>query len=184
MKGKLLIVSFILCVLALDCNAQSVFSCKEGHVSFFSEAPLENIEAHSNSVNSFLNVSSKEIAFIISIRGFKFAKSLMQEHFNEKFMESDKYPNATFSGKINEAIDFGKDGTYMATSTGKLKIHGVEKEVTLSGTLVLAKKEIKLSSEFKVAIKDYNITIPKLLFQNIADTVLVKMNVNYIPYQK
>ncbi len=184
MKKKLLVIGFILFVLVVTGNAQSVFSCKEGQVSFFSEALLENIEAHSTGVNSFLNVSTKEVAFIIPIRGFKFAKSLMQEHFNEKFMESDKYPNATFSGKINEAVEFSKDGTYTTTSIGKLKIHGVEKEVTLSGTLVVIKKEIKLSSEFYVAIKDYNITIPKLLFQNIADTVLVKMNVNYIPYQK
>jgi hypothetical protein len=181
---KISTVIFILFITVVVCEAQPVFSCKEGQVSFFSEAPLENIEAHSNGVNSFLNVSTKEVAFIISIRGFKFAKSLMQEHFNEKYMESDKYPNATFRGKINEDVDFTKDGTYPVTSTGKMNIHGVEKEVTHKGTLTIKKKEINLTSEFNVAIKDYNITIPKLLFQNIADTILVKMNANYLPYQK
>ena len=184
MKKKLFILAFIFFVKTATCTAQSVYSCKEGHVSFFSEAPLENIEAHSRGVNSFLNIATKEVAFIISIRGFKFQKALMQEHFNEKYMESDKYPNASYKGKINEDIDFTKDGTYPVTSTGKMTIHGVEKEITHTGVLTVKKKEINLKSEFHVAIKDYNITIPKLLFQNIADTVLVKMEANYIPYQK
>jgi hypothetical protein len=175
---------FLFIMVAFICQAQSIFTCKEGKVSFFSEAPMENIEAHSTSVNSFLNTSTKEVAFIISIRGFRFAKSLMQEHFNEKYLESDKYPNATFKGKINEEVDFTKDGIYLVTSTGKMNIHGVEKQITHTGKLTVKKNEINLVSDFDVAIKDYNITIPKLLFQNIADTVRVKMDVNYIPYQK
>ncbi len=184
MKKKLLVVVFIFFVPAATCIAQSVYSCKEGQVSFFSEAPLENIEAHNGGVNSFLNVATREIAFIIPIRGFRFQKALMQEHFNEKYLESDKYPNATYKGKINEEIDFSKDGTHAVTSNGKMSIHGVERDVVHKGTLVIKKKEINLSSEFIVAIKDYNISIPKLLFQNIADTIQVKMNANYLPYQK
>jgi hypothetical protein len=184
MKKKRWILTFIFLVNVAMGYSQPVFKAVSGEASFFSEAPLENIEAHSKGVNSFLNTSTQEVAFIISIRGFRFAKSLMQEHFNEKYMESDKYPNATFKGKINGDVDLTKDGTYPVTSTGKLSIHGVEKEVTHSGTLVVSKKEITLTSEFNCAVKDYNISIPKLLFQNIADTVLVKINVTYTPYQK
>lgn len=164
--------------------AQQIYTCKQGEISFFSEAPLENIEAHSKSINSFLNIATKEIAFIVPIRGFKFAKALMQEHFNEKYMESDKYPNATYQGKINGDADLTKNGTYEVTSKGKIMIHGVENEIMQSGTMTVKNNEIALSCNFMVAIKNYNITIPKLLFQNIADTINIKMNVGYVPLQK
>ena len=175
---------FFLMMPALSCLAQQVYSCKQGTASFFSEALLENIEAHSNSINSFLNLSTKEIAFIIPMRGFKFEKSLMQEHFNEKYIESDKFPNATYTGKINGEINMKANGTYQVTSTGTLTIHGVEKKVTQSGTMTIATNEMHLASQFLIAINDFDIKIPKLLFQNIADTVLVKLQVAYQPFQK
>lgn len=178
-------IAFILVLLfALPCHSQNVYSAKQGDVSFFSEAPLENIEAHSKNINSFINVATKEIAFIISIRGFKFQKSLMQEHFNEKYLESDKFPNATFQGKITGNADLTVNGTYPLTASGKMIIHGVEKSITQTGTVVVNNNTLSMTTEFPLAIHDYNITIPKLMFQNIADTVHVKLNVDYIPFQK
>ncbi len=182
MKKHFLFI-FCLCPFFV-CHAQRIYTCKQGEISFFSEAPLENIEAHSKNINSFLNIATKEIAFVIPIRGFKFAKALMQEHFNEKYMESDKYPNVTYQGIVNGETDLTGNGTYPVTSKGKFKIHGVEKDITQTGTITVKNNEINISCNFTVAIKDYNITIPKLLFQNIADTVLVKMSADYIPLQK
>jgi len=161
-----------------------VFTAKKGTITFFSEAPLENIDATNYSIQSILNISNNTVAFIVPIRGFKFKKDLMEEHFNEKYMESDKFPNATYSGKINEEIAFDKNGTYPATSTGKLTIHGVEKTITQPGTITVNNGDITLESSFRIAVKDYGIEIPKLVFENIADTVLVKINVAYQPYKK
>ena len=159
MMKKYIAIIFLLIVVTV-CRAQQVYSCKQGNVSFFSESPLENIEAHSNSINSFLNTSTKDIAFILPMRGFKFAKSLMQEHFNEKYIESDKYPNATYQGKINEEINVNANGTFELTSSGKLTIHGVEREVALSGTLTIKNNELNLASRFTIAINEYCIGKP------------------------
>ena len=178
------IFSLLLTCASIQLSSAQVYTAKSGSASFFSEAPLENIEATSNSVQSILNTSAKTVAFIISIRSFRFEKDLMQEHFNEKYLESDKFPNATYSGKINEELDFSKDGTYNVTSTGKIVMHGQEKEITVPGTFSVTNGEATLQSNFPLAVADFKIEIPQLLFQNIADTVAVKVNVTYQPYKK
>lgn len=175
---------FLLFCSAIHVTGQQVFIEKAGTVTFYSEAPLENIEAVHSGVNAILNTSTNEVAFIISIRGFKFAKELMQEHFNEKYMESDQYPKATYKCIILDTMNWSVPGTYTVTSAGTFNLHGVEKEITEKGTFTISAGKINLQSEFKIAIADYNISIPKLLFQNIADTVLVKLNVNFEPFVK
>jgi len=181
--NKKILLQLILLFTAAFCKGQ-VYTAKSGTASFYSEAPMENIEATSSSVQSILNTTTKNVAFIISIRSFQFKKDLMQEHFNEKYMESDKFPNATFSGKVNEDLDLSKDGTYNVTSTGKMTMHGQEKDITVPGTFTVKNGETSLQSNFPLAVADFKIEIPQLLFQNIADTVAVKVNVNYIPYKK
>ncbi len=169
------------CVIQLMAQ---VYTAKSGTATFFSEAPLENIEATSTSVQSILNTSTKNVAFIISIRSFRFRKDLMQEHFNEKYLESDKYPNATYSGIITGDFDLNKDGTYEVTSAGKIAMHGQEKEITTPGIFTVKNGEATLQSNFPLAVNDFNIEIPQLLFQNIADTVAVKVNITYQPFKK
>jgi hypothetical protein len=161
-----------------------LYSCKEGNVSFFSEAPLENIDAVNKNINSFLNLATDEVIFLVPIRGFDFDKDLMEEHFNEKYMESDKYPNATFRGKINEKGQAAKPGIHNVTVTGKLTMHGVEKEITVPGNIITAEDTIKVRCLFNIALKDYKITVPKLVFQNIGETVAVKINSAYTIYKK
>jgi len=176
--GTLLIVFYF-----STCKAQ-LYSCKEGNVSFFSEAPIENIDATNYNINSFLNFSTGEVIFLLPIKGFKFSKDLMEEHFNEKYLESDKYPNATFRGIINEKDEVLKIGIHNVTVKGKLTIHGVENELTVPGVVITADDTIKIRSLFSIAVKEYKIKIPKLVFQNIADTVTVKVNANYTIYKK
>ncbi len=176
---------FLLTVLCWQFSqAQSIFIEKSGTASFYSEAPLENIEAIHSSVNAILNILTNEVAFIVTIRGFKFEKELMQEHFNEKYLESDKYPKATYKCNIIDSIKWDVPGTYEVGSTGTLSLHGVDKEISEKGTFTIVGNKINLKSEFKIAIADYNISIPKLLFQNIADTVLVKLDCNFEPFKK
>ena len=108
----------------------------------------------------------------------------MQEHFNENYMESAKYPNAKFSGKINEKVDYTKNGEYKVTCTGTLTIHGVAQPTTISGTLKINEGKVHLDSKFAVKLKDFKIEVPKLVFQNIAESIDVTMTATYSPYVK
>ncbi len=181
MKNIFLLLIFLYGFYA---NGQPVFMDKSGRVSFYSEAPLENIEAVNKGMNSILNTSTNEVAFIVPIRGFKFAKELMQEHFNEKYLESDKYPQATFKCTLLDTVNWAVAGNYTVSCKGIFTLHGIEKEITEKGTFTVDGKHIHLESEFQIAIAEYGITIPKLLFQNIADTVLVKLQSNFEPFKK
>ncbi|MBI4930628.1 MAG: YceI family protein [Bacteroidetes bacterium] len=150
-----------------------IYIGKTCEVSFFSDGPIEDIAATSKSAQVILNSAKNEIAIKVTIKGFDFEKKLMQEHFNEKYMESDKYPYATFTGKINDTIDYMKEGVYKVTVGGKLNLHGVEKERTIQGTLTIKGEEITIDSKFMVALKEHNIEIPTLVAQNIAEIVEV-----------
>ena len=176
---------FILFVFAFNpiVLSQDIYICKDGEMSFFSEAPLEDIDATTTKTVSALNVKTRKIVFKVSIKSFQFKKSMMQEHFNEKknFMHSSKYPYASFNGQIIDEVDLTQDGTYEVTVQGKLTIKGVEQERKINAVLVVNNGAINGKAEFVVKVEDYNIKIPKLLFKNIAEEVLVKINVNYKP---
>jgi polyisoprenoid-binding protein YceI len=148
----------------------------------YSEAPLENIEAISVKGNAVLNTNTSEIQFVIPISSFQFKKSLMQEHFNENYMESDKYPSAKFKGKINQTVDYTKDGDYPVTVSGELDVHGVKRQRTIAGNLKVADKKISVSSKFDVLVKDHKIKIPQLLYMNIAETIQVTITGTFISY--
>jgi hypothetical protein len=165
-------------------NAQSLFMVEKGVVSFYSYAPLEDIKAESRQVNGMINTQTGEVAFIIPMRSFHFAKALMEEHFNEKYIESDKYPQATFKGKIVEPIDMSKKGKQQLSVSGIMTIHGQEKNIQEKGELEVNNDKLTLTTEFYLAIKNYNITVPTLLIKNIADTVQVKLKADYVPYKK
>lgn len=155
------------------------YSAVASEISFYSEAPLEKIQAVNKEGKSVLNLATGEIAFVIPIRGFHFAKALMEEHFNENYLESDKYKIATFKAKTGEKIDVTKDGEYDATVTGKMNIHGVEKEYTLSGKIKVSGGKISIDSKFNVRIADHKIEIPQLVVQNIAEVVEVTVHFDY-----
>lgn len=161
-----------------------VYKSSEGIVSFFSVAPIENIDATSNDIVSLINTSTNEIVFRVPISTFQFKKKKMQTDFNENFMESEKYPDAAYKGKINKKIDWAKNGTYKITSKGKLTIHGVENERTDTATVSIKNGKITMKGEFKVRVADHNIKIPKLLFEKIAEVVTVKFNMSYSPYKE
>ncbi len=178
------IVLIFLFLLISNAKAQTVFLADSGDITFYSYALVEDIKATCNQVNSIYNTVTGEIAFMIPIRSFHFEKSLMQQHFNEKYMESDKYPHATFKGVVKDKIDITQPGKYSISAKGILTIHGKEKEVTETGELEVGKNTITIYSRFFAALEDYNIKKPQLLFNNIADTIEVKMKAYYKPYIK
>lgn len=180
MKKLLFLVALASFTTAVQ--AQDVYSCKGAQISFFSETALENIEAKSNNGVSILTLSKSDILFTVQIKSFVFDKQLMQEHFNENYMESDKFSAATFKGKINEPIDLTKDGEYKITATGKLTVHGVDQTRTIPGTFKVKNGIINLYSQFNIACKDHDIKIPTVVSQKIAEAVQVTLNAEYKPF--
>jgi hypothetical protein len=162
--------------------AQTYFT-KNGKISFFSKTTLENIDAANNQAVSVINSNTGNIAFSVLISGFIFKKALMQEHFNENYLESSKYPKATFNGKITDLtkINFTKDGVYNVSVTGDLLMHGVAQKATTAATITVSGKKLTANSVFTVLVGDYNISIPKLVEDNISKTIQIKVDCKYDP---
>ncbi|MBA3970783.1 MAG: YceI family protein [Bacteroidetes bacterium] len=161
-----------------------IFMAKSCEVSFFSASPLENIEAINKAAKPLVNAATNDVQIKIVNTAFIFEKPLMQEHFNENYMESEKFPNTIFKGKINEKIDWTKDGEHKVTVTGKMSMHGVDKEITFDGLITMKGGEMTIASKFKVHVADYKIKVPSLYVQNIAEDVDVKINAVLVPYKK
>ena len=161
--------------------AQTIYMTRNGQVSFFSKTPMENIDAINNEVSSMINTGTGEIVFAVLVKSFRFEKALMEEHFNENYMESNKFPKSTFQGKISNlaAIDFSKEGTYPATVEGELSMHGVKQHVTATGTIAIAKEGVSVTSDMAVKLADYKIERPALVAEKIAETIDVKINCQY-----
>ena len=157
------------------------FTSKEVKVRFFSSTPIEDIRAASDKGVAVLISKTGKIAFQVPIKSFEFAKGLMQEHFNENYMESDIYPYAKFDGKINQEIDFTKDGEYNVSATGALLIHGVTKQRTIPGTIKVKDGHVQILSGFEVACADHKIKIPKLVFTKIAEVIKVNVDATLNP---
>jgi hypothetical protein len=173
---RLLIIFIFTCSFV---SAQGIYKSVSSEISFFSEAPLENIHAINKEGKSLINTSNNEIAVIVAIRGFKFEKNLMEEHFNENYMESDKYKTSVFKGKINEQIDFTKEGEYPVTATGVLEMHGVKKDLTIAGTLTIKGGQLFLTTKFDVKLEEHKIKVPKAVIKNIAETIEVTAHITY-----
>ena len=158
------------------------YMTRTGKVSFYSATPLEKIEAVNNQVASIVDAKSGEVIFQVPVKSFKFDRVLMEEHFNENYMESDKHPKSDFKGKLADIgnVNFSKDGSYKVTAAGKMTMHGVTKDVNIPGTIEVKGKTIVLNAVFKVIPGDYNIKIPNLVKDKIAKEmeVTVKTELN------
>lgn len=161
--------------------AQEKYFTRDGKVSFYSKAPVENIEAHNNAATSVLDTETGRMEYEVLIKNFLFEKSLMQEHFNENYMESDKYPKSTFKGQIvnTDEVNFQKDGTYPVNVKGKLTIHGVTNPLKTDGKIFIEDGEISAEASFKVTVADYEIEIPAVVRDNIAKVVRVDVEFDY-----
>jgi hypothetical protein len=179
MKRKIVLAIFGL-LTGFMAEAQ-LYSTQKGKVSFFSKTPMENIDAECNSVLCVLNANTREMAFIMVNTDFKFQNKLMEEHFNEKYIESEKFPKSSFKGKINEAIDLSKDGEHKVTVSGKLNIHGVELDRTIPGTVTVKGGNIQMTSSFAVKNADHRIEIPTIVTSKIAEAIDVSVDVVLMP---
>jgi YceI-like domain len=160
-------------------SAQKIFT-KNGAITFFSKSPLENIKAVNNQVACVLENATGTLQFSVLIKGFHFEKALMEEHFNETYLESDKFPKSTFKGTVADigAINFTKDGSYIVAVTGNLTIHGVTKNVTANGNIVIKNLKPNISAKFIIKLADYDIKIPSLQKNNISETIEITVSCN------
>lgn len=184
MKYFLITAVFVLCHFFSTAYAQK-YRLSSSEVSFFSDAPMEDIEAFNQDSKSIFDASTGEIAFVVPIKSFEFEKSLMQEHFNENYLESDKYPHAKFEGKL-QGYEAGKSqrggAPQEVTARGQLTIHGVTHEVEVPGTIDTNGSGVEMKATFPIKVADYDIDIPKIVFYNIAEEVEVRVNFQYQPY--
>ncbi len=161
-----------------------IYIAKTCEISFFSKTAVEDIAAVNKSTKPMLNTATGDIQMKIAMTGFVFEKPLMQEHFNENYVESEKFPVATFKGKINEKVDYTKDGDYKVTVTGKLNLHGVEKDRTIDGLVSVKGAVISISSSFKIKFADHNVVIPRLYSGIIPEDTDVKLDATLEPFKK
>lgn len=157
---------------------------KNGHIGFFSHTSMEDIQAENESVVSVIDAIKGKIEFKVPVNAFLFRKKLMQEHFNENYMESDKYPDAKFSGVIdnNADVNYSVNGKYNVTSSGKLTMHGVTRDVVAKGSITVNGQTLIVESEFLVNPEDYKISIPGAVRNKIAEEIKITVNCKYQPY--
>jgi polyisoprenoid-binding protein YceI len=166
--------------LSIAASAQKIYT-KNGSISFFSKSSLENITADNNQVMSVLNLQTGELQYSVIIKSFRFKKALMEEHFNDNYLESNKYPKASFKGNISnfKNINLNKDGSFPIQVLGELTMHGISNKVSAQGSLVVKSGIPNLSGKLSVKLVDYKIEVPKLVKDNIAEVIEITVTCTY-----
>lgn len=171
MKNYMLVI--VLSLVAHNAISQ-IYAGSEGTVTFVSEAPLETIKATSNILKGAIDPSQNTFAFSVEIASFEgFNSALQRTHFNENYLESSRYPTASFSGEIIEEVDWQAEQVYAVRAKGILRVHGVEQERIIKGTLTITADRIDIASEFTVLLSEHRISIPKIVAQKISKEINV-----------
>ena len=161
-------------------EAQAVYRTQEAVVHFKSDAPLELIEAKSSQLKGVINADERTFAFSVKMSSFEgFNSPLQREHFNENYMDSRRFPTATFSGKVIEDVDLTQPGAYTVRAKGKLVIHGVERERIIKSTVISDGESLEVVSTFSVLLEEHRITIPKVVYQKIAEEIEVELEARF-----
>lgn len=161
-----------------------VFSTKAGKAHFFSDTPVEDIEATTNKAEAAFLPSSGQVSARIQVNTFTFESALMQRHFNENYLETDKYPYATLEGKLADLTGTA-DGSSSHTLKAKLTLHGVAKEYSIPVQIdIKGGVPVHAKGKFPVRLADHNIEIPKIVFQNIAEVIDVDVDFPLEPKKK
>ena len=179
-SGFILILSFVF----LAANSQK-YMTKNGFIGFYSHTSMEDIKADNNQVAGVLDISTGEMVFQALIKSFHFDRALMEEHFNENYMESDKIPKSSFKGKITNlaAVSFSKNGTYEVIVEGDLTIHDVTNKISTKGTIEVVTGGINASSKFNIVPEDYKISIPGVVREKINKSLEVTVTMKYAPVE-
>jgi polyisoprenoid-binding protein YceI len=155
-----------------------LYSTRSGFVGFYSKTALEDVKGENNQVYAVVDAGKRNLAFAALLKGFIFPKELMQEHFNENYVESDKYPKATFSGAYTGDVPLDKDGVYKVAVKGNLTLHNVTRTIETEATLEVKSGHLLGVAEFKVKPEDFNIGIPSVVRDKIDKEITVKVNID------
>ena len=180
---NLMIVLLFVCIFL---KAQDRFYTKTGKIFFeCTKSPLEKIEATNKSSTCVLDIKTGSLQFAVLMKGFEFKRALMQEHFNENYVESSKFPKSDFRGQIinNDEINYTKDGEYNTKVKGKLQIHGQAKDVEAMGKITIRNGAILANATFYILLSDYNIRIPSIVSDKVADKVNILIDCNLEPFK-
>lgn len=181
MNRSILVLFLVLGISLANINAQQQIE-RQGQVTFFSYTSVENIQAVNNKTLSIIDLKSNEIAVQILMRAFVFKKSLMEEHFNESYVESDLYPNATLQGKI---VDFDStlNGSQTRIIKGNFTLRNITRPIEIKAEIIKNKNGYTIKGELEVKVNDYEIRVPPILSPNIAKKIQVSFNFQYKPYE-
>ena len=181
---KRLTVMFFLLSIAFAVNAQK-YMTKNGYIGFFSHTPMEDIKGDNNQVAGVLDISTGDMVFQALIKSFHFERALMEEHFNENYMESEKFPKSGFKGKITNlsSVNFSKNGTYDVTVEGDLTIRDATNKISAKGTVEVVTGGINASSKFNIVPEDYKINIPGVVREKISKNLEVTVTMKYAPLE-
>ncbi|NNC95391.1 MAG: YceI family protein [Chitinophagales bacterium] len=161
--------------------AQDLFKVDDGKAHFVSNAPLEIIEAVSSEVQGYLRLSDQSFAFKLNVSSFYgFNSELQRQHFNDHYMEIDQFPDASFSGKIIEQIDLNVEGIQTIRAKGLLTVHGVTQERIIKCNLIVEDEKISAKATFSLMLEDHNISIPKIVYQKIAEEIFIQVEVVFL----
>lgn len=180
---KTIVIIYLLTIVAPTVLSQNRIFTKNGVISFSAGTAVEDIDGVNRSVTSIIDTETGRTEFALLMKGFEFKRSLMQEHFNENYIESSKFPKATFKGDIQDisSVHFSENGKYIVTVKGKLEIHGVVRDIETSGTIYVKDGVTSCESSFIITLADYNIAIPKAVADKLSPTVTVNVSCNYKP---
>jgi hypothetical protein len=176
---KLLLYS-LLYTCSLTVGAQQRYVAEKSLISFFSDGAIEDISAVNEKVTSIFDVVNGEVAYLLSIKDFQFPNKLMQVHFNEKYLESEKYPKSSFQGKI-VGFNSSATGPQRVKAVGKLTLHGVTIDIDVPGTVEVSGNRLAVKAKFMLKLADYEIKIPQIVYQNIAQEVELTIDLTYRP---
>ncbi len=177
--------ALVMLALAQTGTGNVLLSSADGIISIKSDAPLELIEASSNQLKGVIDITGRSFSFSVNNRSFKgFNSKLQQEHFYENYIEAGKYPQSTFKGKIIEQVDLSVDGNYQVRAKGVLNIHGIDQERIIKADIKVKGGLITVTSSFTVPLTDHNITIPKIVYQKIAEEVMVSVSAGFTKVNK
>lgn len=178
---KKLAVLVLLIGIALTGVKAQKYITKEGTISIFSQTSLFTIEAKNQKVASILNAETGDVVASTLVRSFNFKEALVEEHFNENYMESEKYPKSQFKGKITNwsTVDINKDGTYPINIEGELTMHGQTRNETMKGKLTVKGGKISATAETNVSLENYKIIVEESYKDRINDKIKLVIEFNY-----
>lgn len=180
------LLSFCLFFVSVSAFAQGPYwKVHNGEIDFVSDAPLELITASSKQAQGVIDIENRTFAFAVFVNSFQgFNSPLQQQHFNENYLESSRFPKAIFKGRIIEKIDLQSNGTFVIRAKGMLNIHGKEQERIIKSTIIIQEDTLALEATFSVPLSDHNITIPHIVNQKIAEDIQVRIKAEMQKLQK